>query len=125
MVSTRAKGRIYELLCKKKLEESGWLVHLVDMPQRFKKHQDLFDTFDIFAVRKREKLFIQVKHDDAWKANTIRKLAEFRDRWLSNDDMVQLWNWQPKQKDMRVCNSQVSTRNKHISCTPGWEIISV
>jgi hypothetical protein len=115
-MNNRSKGRMYELLCKKKLEENGYLVHLTDMPQRFKKNQDIWGIWDIIALKKESvpnrtnealavKLFVQVKHHDYHRKQTLIGMREFKARWLGTDDLVQLWNYLPSKK--------------------GWEIVSV
>jgi len=94
MISNRVKGRQKELKCKDELERQGWLVAVTDMPQRYKKQQDFFNVFDIIAVRKQriaEKLFIQVTSGST--RGRLKKLKEFKGKWLESKDTVQLWVW--------------------------------
>lgn len=101
-MSTRSEGRRIELKCKEELEKRGWLVHLVKMPQKFSKSQDLFGIFDIFAVHKEEhislKLFVQVKKNDRYRKRTLDSLKEFKDEYLDEYDMVQLWDWKKRKR---------------------------
>lgn len=118
-MSNRTKGRLHERMCVKVLSEKGWLVHLTDMPQRFKKHQDIFsieDTFggfDIIAIKKigdkAHKMYVQVKTNDAWAKKTKEQMKWFKDTYLATDDIVQLWNWRNKSKKIGI----------------GWEIEEV
>ena len=119
MVSSRQRGRQFEKLCKKKLEDSGWLVQLTDMPQRFKKQQDFFSLpnfggFDIIGVRKEyvycpEKIYIQVKYNYSGSKKIVDELAWFKDKYLGDKDIVQFWNYRKKSKRIEA----------------GWEIHSV
>jgi hypothetical protein len=103
MVNTRSKGRKFEILAKKELEAQGYLVHLCDMPHRWKLQQDIFGLFDIIALNKLVnenilfpacfKKYVQVKYNDSWKKKTLTGLKQFKDKWLSPDDQVELWNY--------------------------------
>ena len=107
-MSNRAKGRAVELACKKELEQQGWLVELADMPKRWKTVQDLFGMFDIIALRRGEKLFIQCKLECSNKKEVLCKLKEFKQAYLAETDIVQLWNM----------------RRRHKIIKKGWEIHS-
>lgn len=96
MVNTRQKGRMYELLAKKKLEEAGWLVSLTDMPQKFKKSQDFFGLFDILAIKDGTFRAIQVKYNCSWRKKVLTDLKQFKETWCRNKENyeVQLWDYQ-------------------------------
>lgn len=109
MVSNRQRGRQFELRCKRKLESKGWLIHLTDMPQRFKKQQDFFSILDVFGgfdligVRslhkdKNEKIYVQVKYNYSGKKKIVNELKWFKDTYLNPDDIVQFWNYRKKSK---------------------------
>lgn len=108
-MNNRQRGRQYELLCKRKLEKNGWLVYLVDMPQRFRKSQDLFGVFDILALKPGEKLWVQVKYNSSHTKRLEPILSDFKAHWLSPSDLVQVWNYRLK-----------SPRIK-----PGWHITNL
>jgi Holliday junction resolvase len=129
MVNTRKKGRRYERMCNKKLISKGWFTYLVPPQQRFQKNVDIFGMFDIIAIKKTDlcktisyynnmklkevpmfqtinRLYVQVKHEDKWTKETIRKLTEFKKKFLGDSDIVQLWNWR-KNKGWEITNIPV------------------
>ena len=95
MVNTRASGRKREIQCKKILEQEEWIIHLADMPHKWKSIQDIYSCFDLIGLRKKdgnaEKIYVQVKSGSTQGCK--KKLKEFRDKWLSEEDIVQVWVW--------------------------------
>ena len=92
MTSSRELGRRHERLCKAKLEQAGWLVHLVPPTFKFNPSSDVWGMFDIIGVRhsrKPEKLFIQVTTSTT--RGRLKKLREFKAKYLESKDIVQLW----------------------------------
>ena len=96
-MSTRSKGRKSELLAKKKLEEEGWLVHLTDMPQKFKKSQDILGCWDIIAVRDGCFKLVQVRTNQ-W--GDVRPQKAFKDEYFYNHNFVscEIWKWVGKER---------------------------
>ena len=89
-MSTRSKGRRNELKAKAILESLGYLVHLVDMPSRFKLEQDLFNMFDILALNKDELRWIQVTTNRLKPPAERARLASFigpgtKELWVFKD----------------------------------------
>ena len=92
-MSTRSVGRKAELLCKKQLEQEGWLVYLVDMPRKFKRQQDIFNMFDGIALRKGELLMFQVTTGTT--RGKIKQLKEFTIKYALYKvaEYIQVWVW--------------------------------
>lgn len=103
-MNTRASGRKREIQCKKELEAQGWLVHLADMPHKWKLNQDIW-VFDVIGLRKvngkAEKIYVQVKSGSTQGCK--KKLKEFKELWLDKKDIVQVRIY-VKRKGFRVVN---------------------
>lgn len=98
-MSSRSKGRKRELDCKKLLERGGWLVHLTDMPHKWKKQMDMFGVFDIIALKSGQKRFIQVKSGSTQGCKKV--LKSFKSEWLEPKDIVEIWVWK-KRKGFQI-----------------------
>ncbi len=96
-MNTRQIGRQTELKAKKLLEEDGWLVHLVDMPQKFKKNQDMFGCWDILAVKKNIFKLVQIKTNQ-W--SDLRECKNFKQEYFYNHPFVlcEVWMYDKKKK---------------------------
>lgn len=51
-MNTRAKGNRAELKAQKQLEFDGYLVHRVKGSTKWNRNVDIFNLFDLFAIRK-------------------------------------------------------------------------
>jgi hypothetical protein len=78
-MNKRAKGNKYERLAQKELEGTGWLVQRAQPSYRWNKQTDLFNLFDIIALKKDERIkFIQVKANRLPSKKDIELLNKFR-----------------------------------------------
>lgn len=81
-----AKGYRSMDKCRKLLEQQGWLVEVVERKGKFFKKKDLFNLFDLMAIKKDETLLVQVK------TNKIPALKEYCDFYESFPQFtVQVW----------------------------------
>ena len=60
-LNTRSKGLRIQRLAKLNLENDGWLVHNQPIGGRFNRFKDIFNLWDLIAVKKRQTLWVQVK----------------------------------------------------------------
>lgn len=58
---SKRKGARTKRKCKKFYEERGWDVGDVEKTSRYAKQKDLFDLFDLIAIKGQKVKFIQVK----------------------------------------------------------------
>lgn len=58
---SRRKGARVKRKCKEYFEEEGWIVGDVEKSSRYIKNKDLFNLFDLIAVKGKTIRFIQVK----------------------------------------------------------------
>ena len=100
-MNSRQKGRQSELRAKKDLESEGWLVHLTDMPQKFKKNQDFFGCWDAICVKPGRFKLVQVKTNQ-W--GDLRACQAFNEEYFYNHDFVscEAWMWDSKLKNWRI-----------------------
>lgn len=90
-MSNRSIGRKYELKAKKELEDTGYEVHLVDMPKKWKKNMDLF-VFDIIAIKPKETRWIQVTKGST--KGKLKQLKDFQDFYqFPKGNKIELWRW--------------------------------
>ena len=99
-MNSRKKGRETELRAKKDLEAEGWNVVLVDMPQKFKKSQDLFGCWDIIACKPGIFKLVQVKTNQ-W--GDIRECKSFKEEYFFAHSFVtcEIWMWKNRKWSVR------------------------
>ena len=117
IVNTRKLGRKYELLCKKKLQNSNWLVSVTDMPQRFKKQQDFFSIpevfggFDLIAIKDGVIRLVQVKLNCASRKKILTDMLWFKQEYVKDNKTIelQLWDYRNKYKKMKDRGWRIDT----------------
>jgi Holliday junction resolvase len=91
MVNSRRKGNRAEVKAVKQLESQGFLVYRVKGSTRFNKCVDIFNLFDILAVKPMETLLLQVKTRDKPK---LQPFEEFKKKYSQFN--VQVWVWKDR-----------------------------
>ena len=89
MVNTREKGQRIERKAKKSLEKNNYKVHKAYMGGKYRKNRDIFNLFDLIAVREDKIKFIQVKANRASGQGEIKEQSDFIPEWVD----IELWVW--------------------------------
>ena len=117
-MSNRSKGFRNERRCEEELKKDGWETYRVKGSTRFNKNVDLFDLFDLIALKKGDHIsenfniygmtkvkLIQVKTN---KKADMNELIKFKRKYP--DLEIEMWTWWVRGK----------RKKKH-----GWEKIIV
>lgn len=99
-MSNRAKGARTKRKCKEFYEDRGWQVGDVEKSQKYAKTRDLFDLFDLIAIKGRTVKFIQVKTN---KPATQKPYREWAKEHCSNRVECTVATWYDYQ-DWRLQN---------------------
>lgn len=75
-MSNRAKGARTKRKCKEFYEDRGWQVGDVEKSQKYAKTRDLFDLFDLVAIKGARVKFIQVKTNQPATQKDYREWAK-------------------------------------------------
>ena len=91
MVDTREKGQRIERKAKKSLEKNNYKVHKAYMGGKYRKNRDIFNLFDLIAVKEDRIKFIQVKANQARGQKEIKEQSDF----IPQADFIdiELWVW--------------------------------
>ena len=89
-MNTRTKGNRYELRARKELEADGYAVIRAPPATKWNREVDFFGLFDLIAVKKGEKRFIQVKANQL-PGSKKHELEEFYETYLNDTDTVEWW----------------------------------
>lgn len=75
-MSNRRKGARTKRKCKEFFEDRGWQVGDVEKSSKYAKQRDLFDLFDLVAIKGATVKFIQVKTNRPAKQKPYREWAK-------------------------------------------------
>ena len=90
-MSTRTKGREYELKAQKELEAEGWICWRP--PAAKYQSQDIFDLYDLLCIKGNKLKFVQVKSGNAqggFAAIRKRMTGFFKKEMAVTGE---LWEW--------------------------------
>lgn len=84
----RRKGNRSRLLAIKELEEDGWLVDVVEKTSRYAKNKDLFDLFDLIAIKKGVIQLIQISTNTN---HPHKAYSEFNEKYGNPHLLISQW----------------------------------
>ena len=104
-MSNRNKGNFYELKAQKELISEGYKVYRVKGSTKFVKEVDMFNLFDILALKKiykkdnisfhMERRHIQVKTNKKLGPKELIPFQDFKENYCDVQDSVEVWSfWQ-------------------------------
>lgn len=107
-MNTKKKGQrtLYKIM--KQLRDAGWLVSIVERPTRFNRNKDMFNLFDLVAVKGPYIKFIQAKTNQ-W--GSMKHIKEFTANHGSEFLSCEVWQW--KDYDgmySRILNDEVELK---------------
>ena len=99
MINTRRKGNKTQNLAVKELRADGWQVSVVERVGRFLKERDLWDNFDIAAIKEDKIRFIQVKSNST--GGIRHKIGSFASAHKIAGVSFELWVHKDREKGFR------------------------
>ena len=87
---SKAKGNRTKRKCIKYYAGKGWRVQDVENNYKFAIRKDLFDLFDLIAIKGRRVMFIQVKTN---KPATQKDYKDWAEKHGSENLLTIVWTW--------------------------------
>jgi hypothetical protein len=104
-MSNRNKGNFYERKAQLELTSEGYRIYRVKGSTKFIKEVDMFNLFDMFALKKIfkedndsfhiERRYIQIKTNKKLGPKELVPYNEFKENYCGAHDSVEVWSfWQ-------------------------------